>query len=96
VSEGDSLEEALDNVREAILLCLEVRRHDRLPPIRETPAVIAREIEACLRERAEEGLPLTIETREVEVEDDEARRPRHALGSGSPITVSSRSRRYAR
>jgi hypothetical protein len=68
VSEGDSLGEALANVREAILLCLEVRRHDRLPPIRETPAVIAREIEACLRERAEEGLPLTIETREVEVE----------------------------
>lgn len=68
VSEGDSLEEALANVREAILLCLEVRRQDRLPPIRETPAVIASEIEACLRERAEEGLPLTIETREVEVE----------------------------
>ena len=30
--------------------------------------MIAREIQECLEDRAEEGLPLTIETREVEVE----------------------------
>lgn len=41
VSQGDTREEALANVREAIALCLEVR--------------------------AERGLPLTIETKQVEV-----------------------------
>lgn len=41
VSQGDTKEEALENVKEAIALCLEVR--------------------------AEAGLPLTIETRDVEV-----------------------------
>lgn len=41
VSQGRTREEALENVREAIALCLEVR--------------------------AEQGLPLTVETREVEV-----------------------------
>lgn len=41
VSQGDSKEAALENLREAIVLCLEVR--------------------------AEQGLPLTIETRQVEI-----------------------------
>jgi len=41
VSQGDTKDEALDNVREAIRLCLEVR--------------------------AEKGLPLTVETRQIEV-----------------------------
>jgi predicted RNase H-like HicB family nuclease len=41
VSQGNSKEEALENIQEAIALCLEVR--------------------------AERGMPLTIETREVEV-----------------------------
>lgn len=41
VSQGATKEEALENVKEAIALCLEVR--------------------------AEQGLPLTIETRQVEV-----------------------------
>ena len=41
VSQGQTREEALTNVREAIALCLEVR--------------------------AERGMPLTVETREVEV-----------------------------
>ena len=68
VSQGDSLAEALQNAREAITLCLEIRRQDHLPPVVETPEIIAREIEECLRERAEVGLPLTIETRELEVE----------------------------
>jgi predicted RNase H-like HicB family nuclease len=68
VSQGESLGEALDNIREAILGCLDVRREDGQPPLKETPQVIAAEIEECLRDRAEEGLPLTIETREVDVE----------------------------
>jgi predicted RNase H-like HicB family nuclease len=41
VSQGETKEEALENIKEAINLCLEVR--------------------------AERGLPLTIETRQVEV-----------------------------
>ena len=41
VSQGDTKEEALANIREAIALCLEVR--------------------------AEEGLPLSVETQQVEV-----------------------------
>ena len=41
VSQGKTKEEALENIKEAIALCLEVR--------------------------AEHGLPLTIETRQVEV-----------------------------
>ncbi len=41
VSQGDTKEEALANIREAIVLCIEVR--------------------------AEQGMPLTIETRQVEV-----------------------------
>ena len=68
VSQGDSLEEALANIREAILLCLEVRKDERLPLPVETPDVVAEEVRACLRDRAEAGLPLTIETREVELE----------------------------
>jgi hypothetical protein len=34
--------------------------------------MVAREIEECLKDRAEEGLPLTIETREVEIEAEVA------------------------
>ena len=41
VSQGTTRDEALDNIREAIALCLEVR--------------------------AERGLPLTIETKQIEV-----------------------------
>lgn len=68
VSQGNSLQDALENIREAIQLCLDVRREDHLPTVVETPEIIVREIQECLRDRAEEGLPLTIETREVELE----------------------------
>ena len=67
ISQGDSLDEALGNIREAILLCLEVRREDQIPLPVETLEIVAEEIRACLKDRAEERLPLTIETREVEV-----------------------------
>ncbi len=72
VSQGDSLEEALTNVREAILLCFEVGKEEGLPAAKETPEIVAEEIKACLKDRAEEGLPLTIETRIVEVEAEVA------------------------
>jgi len=65
VSQGDSLADALANIREAILLCLEVRNEQGLFLPVETPELVAEEIRACLKDRAEEGLPLTIETRET-------------------------------
>src|SRR3972149_1061243 len=68
VSQGDSLEEGLASIREAILLCLEVRREDQVALPVETPELIAQEIRECLEGRVEDGLPLTIETREVEVD----------------------------
>ncbi|MCH7811058.1 MAG: type II toxin-antitoxin system HicB family antitoxin [Chloroflexi bacterium] len=71
-SQGDALKEAINNIREAILLCLDVRKEDHAPPPAETPEIIAREIQECLKDRAEEGLPLTIETREVDVEAEVA------------------------
>ena len=66
-SQGDSLPEALANITEAALLCLETRQDEAMAPPVETPEVVAEEIEACLKDRAEEGLPLTIETREIEL-----------------------------
>ncbi|MEX0800097.1 MAG: type II toxin-antitoxin system HicB family antitoxin [Dehalococcoidia bacterium] len=63
VSQGDSMEEALANIPEAIELCLDVRDEDRQPVPEETPELVAEEIRACLKDRAEEGMPLTIETR---------------------------------
>jgi predicted RNase H-like HicB family nuclease len=68
VSQGDSLDEAIENVKEAILGCLEASTAEGVLPTRETHKLIAEEIEAVLKDRAEEGLPLTIETREVDVE----------------------------
>ena len=72
ISQGDSMAEALANIREAILGCLEVgNKYGESPPL-ETPEIVAREIEECLKDRAEDGLPLTIETREVEIEAEVA------------------------
>ena len=72
VSQGDTLDEALANIREAIVLCLEVRNEQGQPAPSETPEIVAEEIRACLKDRADEGLPLTIETREIEVEAEVA------------------------
>ena len=66
-SEGDTLGEALANIREAIRGVLEVYRDKGTHPAIETPEVIAREIREVLADRAEDGLPLVIETREVEL-----------------------------
>lgn len=66
-SQGNTLEEALDNIKEAILGVLGVRHNERLPVPRETPEMVTEEIRQILAERAEDGLPLTIETRQVEL-----------------------------
>ena len=68
VSQGESQRDALDNIREAMKLCLEVRKDEGLPPPVETADLVASEIRNCLKERAQEELPLTIETHVVEVE----------------------------
>jgi len=67
ISEGDSREDTLANIRDAIVLCLEVRKQEGHPGPVETPEIVAEEIRACLKDRAAEGLPLTIETQVVEV-----------------------------
>ncbi len=66
-SQGNSIEEALDNIREAILGVLKVRQEKEMPIVRETSEMVTEEIRQILAERAEDGLPLTIETREVEL-----------------------------
>ena len=66
-SQGETLEEALTNIREAILGILAVRRKQGMTQAVETPEAVAEEIKRVLADRAAEGLPLTIETREVEV-----------------------------
>ena len=68
VSQGESLRDALDNVREAILLCLEVQKDDGVSSPVETADLVASEICACLKKLAQDGLPLTMETHVVEVE----------------------------
>ncbi len=55
VSQGDSLEETRTNIREAILLCLEVRTEDGVSAPVETPEVVAEEIHQCLSDRTQEG-----------------------------------------
>jgi len=68
VTEGDTLEEALANAREASLLAIEIRVDDGTPGLLETPERIANEIESCMQDRAELGLPPTFETREIEID----------------------------
>lgn len=66
-SQGETLEEALANIREAILGVLTVRRKHGMSAAVETPEAVAEEIKRVLADRAADSLPLTIETREVEV-----------------------------
>jgi antitoxin HicB len=66
-SQGDTLEEALENIQEAIRGVLKVGRKHGMPTPKETPEIVAEEIRQILAGRAEDGLPLTIETRVVEL-----------------------------
>ena len=77
VSQGEGRDDALENIKESISLVLEVLEEDKslaVPaaeathwlPI-ETPEVVAAEIREVLKARREDGLPLTIETAQVEV-----------------------------
>ena len=66
-SQGDTLAEALSNIQEAILGVLKVRQQEGMSPPKETPEIVTEEIRQILAGRAEDGLPLTIETRVVEL-----------------------------
>ena len=67
VSQGDTREEALENIQEAILLVLAVMDEDGTPVPAETPEVITEEIRHILKAREEDSLPLTVETIQVEL-----------------------------
>jgi predicted RNase H-like HicB family nuclease len=67
VSQGDSREEALANITDAIEGILALREKHHMPLPEETPELVAGEIRSCLEERRAEGLALTIETQELEV-----------------------------
>jgi predicted RNase H-like HicB family nuclease len=64
-SQGDTREEALINIVEAIEAVLEVMKENRQPLEPETPQVISKEIEEILKAREEDGLPPTVETIQV-------------------------------
>ena len=72
VSQGDTREEALENIQEAILLVLEVMEEDKSPVPVERPEVITEEIRQILRMRQDDGLPLTVETVQVELSTEVA------------------------
>jgi len=66
-SQGDTLDEALANIQEAMLGVLKVRQQEGMSLPKETPEIVTEEIRQILADRDEDGLPLTIETRVVEL-----------------------------
>lgn len=66
-SAGDTLPDALRMITEAAELWLEVwlERGHQIPE--ETAQAVATELQACILDRAEAGLSLLVETREIEV-----------------------------
>ena len=66
-SQGDSRDDALANILEAILLVLDVMKGENAPIPVETPELVSQEIGEILKARGEDGLPLTVETTHVEL-----------------------------
>ena len=62
VSQGDSRDEALANIREAMEGWAEVAAEDGHAPLDETPELIATEVAFVLGYRAEEGWNMVVET----------------------------------
>ncbi len=67
VSQGDTREEALANILEAILLVREVLLDEHRPLPQETPEIVSKEVAEILKARSEDGLPLTMETVQVDI-----------------------------
>ena len=68
ISEGDSRDEALANIAEAMSLWLEVAEEHGEGALAETPELVAAEIAFVLGYRSEEGWTLTVETVQVEAQ----------------------------
>jgi predicted RNase H-like HicB family nuclease len=66
-SQGETVEESLLNIQEAMLLVVDVIRDKRKKIPEETAEIVAEELRQILKARAEDGLPLVIETREIEL-----------------------------
>ncbi len=62
ISEGDSRDEAIANVRQAIAGVLALMDQQGREPAPETPESVASEVEKVLGFRAEEGWDLVVET----------------------------------
>ena len=82
VTEGDTLDEALQNMKEAAESWLMAWLEDGHALPEETPAMIQAEIDQCISDREEEGLPPLIETSEIEVADPEGAGPARHPGRG--------------
>ena len=66
ISQGDDREETLRNIQECMELWLEADSDGRREtPLKETPDLVAAEIQLVLGWRAEEGWPLIVETATV-------------------------------
>ena len=68
LSEGNSRDEALANVREAVEGILELMHTQGIEPQPETPQIVAAEVERILGFRAEEGWDLTVETATIQLD----------------------------
>jgi antitoxin HicB len=66
-SQGKTVEQSLSNIREAMLLVVDVLRDNKKTVPGETAEIVTEEIRQILKARAEDGLPLVIETREIEL-----------------------------
>jgi predicted RNase H-like HicB family nuclease len=67
ISEGDSRDEAIANIREAIAGVLALMREQGRAPAPETPESVASEIEKVLGFRAEEWWDLVVETAVIQL-----------------------------
>ena len=66
-SQGEGRAEALKNIAEAMSLWLEVTLEEGGEALKETPELIAKEVEFVLGWKAEEGWPLVVETTSVAI-----------------------------
>ena len=64
-SKGKTVEQSLSNIKEAMLLVVDVIKDKRKKVPEETAEIVAEELRQILKARAEDGLPLVIETREM-------------------------------